>query len=209
MTDTHQEIYLFLQGKSNKGLSIIYNIFLKQLYSASYKYLLNREDKEDLFMDFITKIFEKREFLIRRFADQERGLASYVREMAKNFLKDKIAEMSEVYLESVNDYEWKLEDGKADPQEVIVRLDAFSIKEWLDENLKKEEILMLCYMLSEDKEKFEKDYFKELSKDAIYKRVQRLKEKLSNLLKNYSKETFAYYIEYILPTVCKEVSKNG
>ncbi len=206
MIDTHKEIYLFLQGKSTKGLGIITNIFFKQLYNSSYKYLLNREDPEDMFMDFIAKIFEKREFLIKRFADQEKGLASYIREMVKNFLKDKIKEMSEVYLESVNDYEWSLTDEKETPQDIVMRVDAFNLKRRLDEHLKKEEIVMLCYMLSDDKEAFENRYFKELSKDALYKRVQRLKEKLRELLKDYTQEAFRYYIEYILPALCKEVS---
>ena len=129
--------------------------------------------------------------------------------MAKNFLKDKSRQMSGNLLESVSDYEWSLSDESKSPKSEIIKIDALSLKKFLEENLKKEEFLLLCYIISENKKEFEEKYFKNIKKDALYKRVQRLKDKLRKLLIDYSEDTFEYYLEFLLPSICKRGNENG
>lgn len=210
MKNTHEEIYLFLQGKSEKGLEIISNIFFKQLYSQSYISLTKQEEPEDIFMDFINKIFEKRTFLLQKFENQSQGLASYIRQMAKNFLKDKLKIMSEIQFESVNNYERLISTDKNEPIKQLIKIEGFRFAEIIDSKFKEEEILILCYITATNKKDFEEKYLKDLSKDAIYKRVERVKRKLRGVISDfgYSQEAVRFYIENILPSKCKRGYEN-
>ncbi len=211
MINAHREIYLFLQGKSEKGLEIISNIFYKQLFSTSYRYLTNYDAPEDIFMDFMTKVFEKRSFLLDIFYKNDEGLPQYIRTMAKNFLKDRLRKkMSEIQVEFVNDYKDVPRNSKnIIEEEEIIKLEALSLKKYLDKKLREEEFLILCYMVAKNRKEFEEVYFKGIKKNTIYKRVQRMKEKLQHILSTYDFDTVEYYFDFILPLICKRGEKNG
>ncbi|MDQ7055054.1 MAG: hypothetical protein Q9M89_00520 [Persephonella sp.] len=208
MINPHREIYLFLQGRSEAGLDVISNIFFKQLNSSSFIYLTNYCDAEDLFMDFISKLFEKREYLLSLFEKQENGLPSYIRLMASNFLKDRIKSVSDREEISVFNNERLSQENQ---EEVIVKVDAFKLNETLKKELKEDEILLLCYITAPDKKEFEEKYFSSINKNTLYKRVQRVKEKLRKVVvrHGFAQEVVSYYIEHLLPPRCKRGNTDG
>ncbi|RUM49019.1 MAG: hypothetical protein DSY47_04390 [Hydrogenothermus sp.] len=208
---THKEILLFLQGKSEKGLEIITNIFYKELNSNSFSGLKNIS--EDLFMELMEKIFSKREFIIEKFKDEEKGLSSYIREMIKNLFKDKLLNMSKNPLDKVNINEGDFaKTYNNNPEKIMESIEASKVKEVFEGKLSEEEFLVLCYIISnkEEKRKYEEKFFKDISKDALYKRVQRFKEKLAKIVKNYNfaEGSVMFYLENLLPKTCKKVENE-
>ena len=210
MKNSHIEIYLFLKGESEEGLEIISNIFFKQLHSQSYKFLTQKEDANDIFMDFITKLLTKREFLLETFEGQTKGLASYIRQMAKNFLKDKVKQWSEIQIESVNNNEGKLGMNYNIDTKTILKIESFRFEKTLKQKFKEEEVLILCYITAPDKIDFINRHFSNLSKNALYKRVERVKNKLKNLIDEYGyeKDVVEFYIDNILPIICNKRTNN-
>ena len=207
--DTHKEIYMFLKGESDLGMEIISNIFFKQLHSASFNSLAkNEEEKKELLMKFFYKLFQKREYILKKFANQNRGLSSFIRKMIKNFLKDELRTRSEKELKKVSIDEPLIEKTINNPIEIINEIEAYRLSELLEKRLTEEDFKMICYIIiqnSEEKLEYEKSYFSDISKDALYKRVQRVKEKLRKIInkEHFAKETVQYYFENILPTKCK------
>ncbi|WP_293444650.1 hypothetical protein [Persephonella sp.] len=207
--DTHKEIYMFLKGESDLGMEIISNIFFKQLHSASFNSLAkNEEEKKELLMKFFYKLFQKREYILKKFANQNRGLSSFIRKMIKNFLKDELRTRSEKELKKVSIDEPLIEKTINNPIEIINEIEAYRLSELLEKRLTEEDFKMICYIIiqnSEEKLEYEKSYFSDISKDALYKRVQRVKEKLRKIInkEHFAKETVQYYLENILPTKCK------
>ncbi len=206
--DTHKEIYMFLKGESDLGMEIISNIFFKQLHSASFNSLArNEEEKKELLMKFFYKLFQKREYILKKFTNQNRGLSSFIRKMIKNFLKDELRVRSEKELKKVS-IDDVIEKTINNPIEIINEIEAYRLSELLEKRLTEEDFKMICYIIiqnSEEKLEYEKSYFSDISKDALYKRVQRVKEKLRKIINNehFAKETVQYYLENILPTKCK------
>jgi len=177
--NTHKEIYLFLLGESEVGLEIITNIFYRQINSSSFSFL--KEQQEDLFMEFMVKLFSKRDFLLKKFQNQENGLSSYIREMIKNFLKDKIISMSRNPLDNVNIIEGEFEGNYETPVMTMNKIEAIKLKETLEKVFSEKEFMLLYYMIidnKEEKKKFREIFFKDLSNDALYQRVKRLKESI-------------------------------
>ncbi len=209
--NTHREIYLFLQGESEIGLEIITNIFYKQINSSSF--LTLKEQHEDLFMEFMVKLFSKRDFLLDRFQNQEDGLSSYIREMIKNFLRDKIISMSRNPLDNVNIIEGEFESNYETPVMILNRIEAIKFKETLEKAFSEKEFMLLCYMITDNKEekkRIRELFFKDLSNDALYQRVKRLKEKLSKIVKekNFAQGSVLFFLENILPSICKRVKNE-
>lgn len=209
--NTHREIYLFLQGESEIGLEIITNIFYKQINSSSF--LTLKEQHEDLFMEFMVKLFSKRDFLLKKFQNQEDGLSSYIREMIKNFLRDKIISMSRNPLDNVNIIEGEFESNHEIPVMTMNKIEAIKLKETLEETISEKEFILLCYMVidnREEKKRVRELFFKDLSNDALYQRVKRLKEKLSKIVKekNFAQGSVLFFLENILPSICKRVKNE-
>ncbi len=209
--NTHKEILLFLEGKSEKGLEIITNIFYKVLNSNAFSNLKYQE--EDLFMEFIEKLFTKREIIVAKFKNTEKGLPSYIREMVKNFFKDKFENMSKNPLDKVNIIEGEYAKSFENPIKIMEVFEGEKIKEIFENTLNKEEILILCYIVLENKklkQEYEEKFFKGISKDALYKRVQRLKEKLAKIVKeyNFAEGAVLYYLENLLPNICEKVENE-
>ncbi len=209
MRSSHEMIYYFLIGESDEGFEVIKNIFLKKVSSPSFHYLVNFESKEDLFSEFMIKVFNKREFLIELFKNQPKGLPSYIRKMASNFLKDKLRHMSKNTLNPVYKYKYmdelKREDLLSfDPVKILVILDCQNLEKTFDKQFSEDEKHLLYYLLEKDKPDFDPEIakkFNDISRDAFYKRVQRLKEKLRRFVRenNFSEETIEYYLTNILP----------
>ncbi len=92
----------FLKNNNKDGLKVIENIFLKKINQQNF-YIL-RDDKEDLFHDFLAKILEIKNKIIEKFSDKPHGLSNYLSNTIENFLKDSLKErifMSEVIDNSV------------------------------------------------------------------------------------------------------------
>ncbi len=207
--DTHKEIYLFLKGESDLGMEIISNIFFKQIRTASFNSLArNEEEKKELLMKFFLKLLQKREYILKKFSDQNEGLSSFIRKMVKNFLKDELRARSEKELKKVSINESLIEKTINNPIELINEIEAYRLNELLEERLTDEDFKMLCYIIIENKKEkseYEQKYFNDISKDALYKRVQRVKEKLRKIIneEHFAKDTVHYYLENILPTKCE------
>ncbi len=199
MINPHKEIFLFLEGKSEQGFKIISNIFNKKL-NHSYDFLKEHFEAEDLFMEFIEKLWEKRNYLTCIFENQDNGLPAYIRQMVSNFLKDKIKQMSEKNENIVFSSEDK-------SNEILIKIEAMKLEEILNRKLKNEDFKVLCYMITEGKHKtfYEEKHFSDINKNALYKRVQRMKEKLKDIILGYGFEieVVEFYIENLLPYQCK------
>lgn len=203
MIEIQQKIVEFLEGKSNEGLQIIANIFFKQINSE--KFANTGWDKEELFGDFILKIFEKREKLLEIFTAQPMGAASYIREMVKNFLIDHLNSLPPK-IENIEDYKNTVKDSRT-PVEVINSIEAYRLRELIKEQFSDDEIILLCYMTDKECQKsIRETVFNNVSDDALYKRVERLKKKLAELVKSksFAIDSVRLFLEEILPQICKE-----
>ncbi len=208
--DTHKEIYLFLKGESDLGMEIISNIFFKQIHTASFNSLArNEEEKKELLMKFFLKLLQKREYILDLFANQNRGLSEYMRKMINRFLIDELNKArSESNFKKVSINESLIEKTINNPIELINEIEAYRLNELLEERLTDEDFKMLCYIIIENKKEkseYEQKHFNDISKDALYKRVQRVKEKLRKIIneEHFAKDTVHYYLENILPTKCE------
>lgn len=207
MIEIQQKIVEFLQGKSKDGLQIIANIFFKQINSENFAHI--SWDKEELFGDFILKIFEKRQKLLEIFITQPMGAASYIREMVKNFLRDKIESLPP-QTENIEDYKNTIKDSRT-PIKVIDNIEAYRLRELIEERFSDDEIILLCYMTDKECQKSIKEtVFNSVSDDALYKRVERLKKKLAELVKSkgFAMDSVRSFLEEILPQICKERVKT-
>ncbi|GAB6078761.1 hypothetical protein [Hydrogenobaculum acidophilum] len=214
----HKEIYLFLLEGNKKGYIIIRNIFNKQINKSFYHNLKDKE--EDLFSEVVLRLYEKKEYILTIFEGKEEGLASYIRTVIKNILNDAILSMSKnpidnIYIDSRYEYEGIIPDEerfRVEAVDVMVKLEAKEVMMKFKSNLREEDFKLLCYILEnkdDEKDKMEKILFKDVSKDALYKRVERLKKKLSQIVEenNFSEEAVGLCLQYIAYRKCREVLK--
>lgn len=205
--EIQKKLIEFLEGKSVEGLEIISNIFYKQINSEKFSQI--HWDKEELFGDFVLKIFEKREKLLEIFSSQQMGAASYIREMVKNFLIDRLISL-QPQTEDIEDYKDYIKDSKS-PADIINQIEAQRLREILKSKLSENDIFLLCYITDKECQKSIKEtVFNDVSDDAIYKRAERLKKKLAELtrLNGFGKESVKVFLEEILPEICKEMVKR-
>lgn len=203
MIEIQQKLIEFLEGKSKEGLEIISNIFYRQINSEKFSNV--NWDKEELFGDFILKIFEKKDRLLEIFKTQPMGAASYIREMVKNFLIDKLINLPPQTedIETIKDY---VPDAK-NPLEIIHIIEAERVGELIEKNLSEDDFLLLCYITDKECQKsIRETVFNSVSDDAIYKRIERLKKKIGELVRKngFAKESVEVFLEDILPKKCKE-----
>jgi hypothetical protein len=218
-------IFNFFSENDPKGLEVIKNIFFKIISSPTYQLILNYYDKEDVFQEFLaTKILPYRNHILDKFFEQQSGLVSYIQRMTKNFLADIYAsvklmsenEISEVIISKEEDDEGEVKSyfdliGKT--ENYILNIEAEEVKMALTKHLSDNEMLMFCYQISDSKEFYKSKYFNELSDDALYKRVERMKTKIKEILKEYSfsAEAFEKFLKEHSYRICKkfEVDNNG
>lgn len=203
MKDVSKIIYRFLEGDDVKGLNIIRNIFYKQI--SSYMFNSLDWDKEDYFQEFVLKLLNNKNKILEIFHDNTAGLVSYIREMIKNFLKDKLIESRKYHHENIEDYEYRLESNMKKPSDVLVFLEAFHIKENIVKYLNEQDLILLCYLTCQECQEFiEKTFFNNVSKDAMYKRVERLKMKIREFIKSFGfdEDSFGYFLSNMLYEIC-------
>lgn len=204
MRDIHRDIILLLEGKSPEGLDIISNIFYKQVNKIESDYL--GWQKEDLLQEFILKIFENRTSIIEKFKDKESGLASYIREMAKNFLIDKLRQ-KKMDMEDISNYYYSIEDRGNNPEKLLKLFEAKNFMKLLENYLSPEEYTLLCYQIFKESQKsIRESFFNNVKDDALYQRVSRLNKKIGKIAKEngFSVDSVEAFIEEMLPKMCKE-----
>jgi hypothetical protein len=211
-------IFNFFSENDPKGLEVIKNIFFKIIGSPTYTLILNYYEKEDVFQEFLaTKILPHRNYIIDKFFEQQSGLVSYIQRMTKNFLADVYAsvklmseyEISEVIISKEEDDEDEVKSyfdliGKT--ENYILNIEVEEVKIALTKHLSDSEVLMFCYQISDSKEFYKSKYFNELSDDALYKRVERMKTKIKEILKEYSfsAEAFEKFLKEHSHEICKK-----
>jgi hypothetical protein len=216
-------IFNFFSENDPKGLEVIKNIFFKIISSPTYQLILNYYNKEDVFQEFLaTKILPYRNHIVDKFFEQQSGLVSYIQRMTKNFLADVYAsvklmsenEISDVIISKEKDDEDEVKSyfdliGKT--ENYILSIEAEEVKMALTKHLSDSEVLMFCYQISDSKELYKSKYFKDLSDDALYKRVERMKTKIKEILKEYSfsAEAFEKFLKEYSHEICKKLEVNN
>ncbi len=213
------KIYNFLINFDEEGLNHIKKMFYTQISKQSYQILY--QDKDDLLNDFITyKLIPKRKEIAEKFSQSTDGLVSYISIAIENFLKTEITKKiykSEMFQNSVyynqeedekeDTFERVLETTQAKEYDVLVKIEAEDIYNKLIEELKDTEKQLLCYLISEEQLQsyIKENFFKDLSEDAFYKRVERLKKKLSSIVQEYgySQEGFKEAFDNFYTQICK------
>jgi len=215
-------IFNFFSENDPKGLEVIKNIFFKIISSPTYTLILNYYDKEDVFQEFIaTKILPHRNHILDKFFEQQNGLVSYIQRMTKNFLADVYAsvklmsenEISEVIISKEEDDEDEVKSyfdliGKREDCTLSIEIEELKIA--LTKRLSDNEALIFCYQISDSKELYKSKYFSELSDDALYKRVERMKTKIKEFLREYSfsTEAFEKFLKEHSHEICKKLEVN-
>jgi hypothetical protein len=216
-------IFNFFSENDPKGLEVIKNIFFKIISSPTYTLILNYYDKDDVFQEFLaTKILPHRNHILDKFFEQQSGLVSYIQRMAKNFLADVYAsvklmsenEISEVIISKEEDDEDEVKSyfdliGKG--EDFILNIEVEELKIAFTKRLSDNEMLMFCYQISDSKELYKSKYFNDLSDDALYKRVERMKTKIKEILKEYSfsAEAFEKFLKEHSHEICKKLEVNN
>lgn len=213
------KIYNFLINFDEEGLNHIKKMFYTQISKQSYQILY--QDKDDLLNDFITyKLIPKRKEIAEKFSQSTDGLVSYISIAIENFLKTEITKKiykSEMFQNSVyynqeedekkDTFERVLETTQAKEYDVLVKIEAEDIYNKLIEELKDTEKQLLCYLISEEQLQsyIKENFFKDISEDAFYKRVERLKKKLSSIVQEYgySQEGFKEAFDNFYTQICK------
>jgi hypothetical protein len=216
-------IFNFFSENDPKGLEVIKNIFFKIISNPTYNLILNYYEKEDVFQEFLAiKILPHRNHILDKFFEQQSGLVSYIQRMTKNFLADVYAsvklmsenEISEVIISKEEDDEDEVKSyfdliGKT--ENYILNIEVEEVKIALTKHLSDSEVLMFCYQISDGKEFYKSKYFNELSDDALYKRVERMKTKIKEILKEYSfsAEAFEKFLKEHSHEICKKLEVNN
>ncbi|ACN99769.1 hypothetical protein [Sulfurihydrogenibium azorense] len=213
------KIYNFLINFDEEGLNHIKKMFYTQISKQSYQILY--QDKDDLLNDFITyKLIPKRKEIAEKFSQSTDGLVSYISIAIENFLKTEITKKiykSEMFQNSVyynqeedekeDTFERVLETTQAKEYDVLVKIEAEDIYNKLIEELKDTEKQLLCYLISEEQLQsyIKENFFKDISEDAFYKRIERLKKKLSSIAQEYgySQEGFEEAFNTFYTQICK------
>jgi hypothetical protein len=216
-------IFNFFSENDPKGLEVIKNIFYKIINNPNYTLILNYYNKEDVFQEFLaTKILPHRNYIIDKFFEQQSGLVSYIQRMTKNFLADVYAsvklmseyEISEVIISKEEDDEDEVKSyfdliGKGEDYTLSIEVEELKIA--FTKRLSDNEMLMFCYQISDSKELYKSKYFNDLSDDALYKRVERMKIKIKEILKEYSfsAEAFEKFLKEHSHEICKKLEVNN
>ncbi|MGC9081168.1 hypothetical protein [Sulfurihydrogenibium sp.] len=206
-------IWDFLKNNNTAGLDVIHNIFLKIISKQMFSALKDQE--EELFNEFIsTKILTSKEMIIKKFSENQSGLYNYLYVAIENFLKtelEKYIYMSEslgnpVYINQEEEEESYLEKYYNKEYDFLSEIESGRIFEVMNEQLKEEEKKLLCSILSDNNLKDK--YFPDLKEDAYYKRVERLKKKLKEIVEEYefSKEGTNLFFDIFYNEVCKKLN---
>jgi len=214
MKELREQIYEYISGYNPEGENIIKSIFAKTLNKPEYQILKAREDFEDLYSSFYEeKIILKRKLYEEKFKEDKSGIINYLKASIRHFLDDEKRKLQIETISVIKDEE----DNQIDIFETIPdtkiknQLDYIEAKE-ISEKIKKflseEDLKVLCHIVFKDKN--DKNYCLEnLSQDAIYKRVERLKkEKLTKFVSiyNFSYDGFQLFIdEFLMSEICKKL----
>jgi hypothetical protein len=205
----------FLEKNDLQGLQVIKNIFLSKINKQSFQALKNQQ--EDLFNEFLAvKIIPNQKKISEKFKKETKGLYTYISVAIENFLKTNLEKY--IYLSENTDdivYIYKEEDENPIEEKFGVEIDFLKsiegerVFQVMKEKIKEEEKQLLCYMLSdnEKQQQLKNVFYSQLKEDALYKRVERLKKKLTEIVREYefSKNGVEYFFEIYYKEICIKV----
>lgn len=219
MTDINIAVYNFLLNSDKNGLKVVKSMFISILKKSHFKKLKDYNDiGDDLFNQFyLEKLLPKKDYLLKKFENDLEGLVRYIYKMITNFLTDvnnkKEIEEIKIFINK-NEEDDKsqniLENIPSESRSSMVDIEIIESKEILEiikTFLSEEDKKVLCHIVFKDKQNI--NYCLEnLSQDAIYKRVERLKTKLKSFVETYciSQDGFKYFIdEFLMSEICKKI----
>ncbi len=169
----------------------IYKKLYLQFYSIAKTFQIN-EDIESLY----------HEFLIQKWKN---GLnfknSHYLNVMIKNFLINKFNEKKRKEIPDEIKIEIKIKDEIFIPEIYSEIVQFFEI---IKKELKEREIKILCYYVNSEKYYF----FKDMSRDAKYKAIERVKKRLRNIqnIYNFSEEAVKVALEkFFQSEICDKI----
>ncbi|WP_456392772.1 hypothetical protein [Persephonella sp.] len=207
----HQAVYNYVVDYDPDGEDIVKNIFRRQLQIIlspsrnEFDHIFN-----ELFSSFYAnKILSQRKIFQKRFGKKSEGIISYIKITARRFLLDEIdrKELSTVVLTDEETGEQLIENLSVETAlNIPALIEAKEIVYFAEKFFSEEDLKTLCHIFFKDK--LQKNYCLEnLSSDAIYKRVERLKKKLGEFVKKYdcSYEGFDIFRrEFLMSEICKK-----
>lgn len=171
---------------------------------SSIRRLLGDSYLEDIYSTFILRLLSSKELLLSK-----REISfGYLTAMIKNTVMDVYRKRALAYEVSIHSL-WP--DNEDDLEEVIFRtappsyhpLELLELFDKVVGMLDDKDRETLCYYIA--KELGEKFEMKDLSKDALYKRWERLKKKLGENLSEINEELWRAFMDMYMSEVCDKI----
>lgn len=190
----------------NKIKGTIVSFISREGLEQSIKRILGDNYLEEIYSTFVLKLLSNKELILSK----PKVSFSYLASMIKNTIMDLYRKKSFLYEISVQAFQdtgeeegnleeviFKIESPNYTPLEVYDLLK--KVTSYLDDKDKE----TLCYYIA--KELGEDFEVKTLSKNALYKRWERLKKKLREILEEINEELWKYFVDLYMSEVCRKI----
>ena len=189
----------------NKIKGAIVSFISREGLEQSIKRILGDNYLEDIYSTFILKLLSNKELILSK----PKVSFSYLTSIIKNTVMDLYRKKSFAYEVSVQSLQDTEDEGNL--EEVIFRIEAsdytplevYELLKKVINILDDKDKETLCYYIS--KEVGEDFEVKSLSKDALYKRWERLKKKLREILEGINEELWKSFVDLYVSEVCRKM----
>ncbi|WP_461829005.1 sigma-70 family RNA polymerase sigma factor [Aquifex sp.] len=194
------------QGEfENKIKGAIVSFVSREGLEQSIRRILGDNYLEDIYSTFVLKLLSNKELILSK----PKVNFSYLTSMIKNTVMDLYRKKSFAYEVSVQSLQDTEEEGKL--EEVIFRaetpdftpLEVYELLRKVINLLDDKDKETLCYYIA--KELGEDFEVKSLSRDALYKRWERLKKKLREILEEVNEELWKSFVDLYMSEVCRKM----
>ena len=203
MMNNFEDIIYFLKNfKDNehnrKGYESLFNLF--KIYAKKFFQYYSDSEILNLYHDFlISKIFSNNTFEKFLNKAKDREIKYYLKTTIRNFLINQHRKEKQFPLTNLD-----INTQKDDAISVEVKYEISLLLDLINRKLKQRDKMLLCRYINSDKYNF----LSELSMDAYYKAIERLKIKLRNIVleKKISKESSEmFFSEVFLSEICDKI----
>lgn len=209
--DYKERLLKFLEGKPDRELEALLRKLVRESAFRMEKALKRKYGdnyQEEVYSELIYRLWLAKGKLI----NLEAIYLNYIRSTIKNLLVDLVNgyakhehySLSEIVFENEEGRSVSFEELLKDERLIVASADTESMITDLLKRLDKKDTLVLCYYFTLHLYG-EKLQLKNLSKNNLYKRWERLKPKLKELLEGLSHEEIRAFMEAYLSGVCKSL----